>query len=132
MEHRQTLLAGRLAPGTSPLAGLPSLVRLLRRRSETAHLGGGLLYDGECVVMLFEGEAVEVAALLDTLATASQLDARLEVLVDRTLAADECMPTRWIAGYAEPELIDALRRHGADAAASTQIFRQALGASDAL
>lgn len=132
MEHRQTLLAGRLALGTSPLAGLPALVRLLRRRCEATRLSGGLLFDGEWVVVLFEGEAVAVEGVLDELASAPQLDRRLEVLVDRPLAADDGVRTRWIAGYAEQELLDALRQREGDAAASTSAFRQALGASDAL
>jgi hypothetical protein len=132
VEHRHTLLAGRLAAHTSPLAGLPALVRLLRRHCDAARLGGGLLFDGEWVVMLFEGEAASLAAVLDTLVAAPYLDARLELLVDRTLAATESTPTRWIAGYAEPDLLETLRRQEGDATASTLAFKQALGASDAL
>lgn len=132
MEHRQTLIAGRLAPGTSPLASLPSLVRLLRRRSETAALSGGLLFDGESVVMLFEGGAAAIAGVLDVLVGAPQLDTRQESLVDRRLDDAPSGPMRWIAGYAEPELLDALRRQPRDAAALTLAFKQALGASDAL
>lgn len=132
MEHRQTLLAGRLALGTSPLAGLPALVRLLRRRCEATRLSGGLLFDGEWVVMLFEGETASIDGVLEVLTSAPQLDRRLEVLVDRPLAADEWARTRWIAGYAEQDLLDALRQHEHDAVASMRAFKQALGASDAL
>jgi hypothetical protein len=131
VEHRQTLIAGRLAPGASPLASLPSLVRLLRRRSEASRLSGGLLFDGEWVVMLFEGESASIAGVLDALAAAPQLDTGLDVVVDRRLDGAQPAPTRWIAGYAEPELLDALRRPH-DGEASTLAFKQALGASDAL
>jgi hypothetical protein len=132
VEHRQTLLAGRLALGTSPVAGLPALVRLLRRHCEATRLSGGLLFDGEWIVMLFEGEAAPVHAVLDVLASAPQLDAGRDLLVDRQLSADELTSTRWIAGYADQELLDALRQRAHESAALMLAFKQALGASDAL
>lgn len=126
-EHRQALVRGRLALGLSPRASLPALVRMLRLRCDAAALSGGLLFDGERVVMLFEGESTQLARVLEELAAAPQLETGIESLADRKV--DAGVATRWISGYAEPELVDALGDGDADALA--QAFKRSLGASDA-
>ena len=125
------MVCARLVPNVSPLSTLPSLVRQLRRQTEAGRLSGGLLFDGERVVMLFEGPIDAVAALLDGLSRAPQLEAdSLDALLERPVADPSA--ERWIAGYAEPECIGAMTANDADPDALVASFRRALGDADAL
>lgn len=116
----------------STSASLPALVRLLRRHCEAARVGGGLLFDGEWVVMLFEGAAVPLEQLLELVSTAPQLEPGLQMLATVPLPGATVPGERWIAGYAEPELLAGLLPRGQAADAMVRAFKDALGNSDAL
>jgi hypothetical protein len=125
------MVCARLVQDVSPLSTLPALVRQLRRQTEAAQLSGGLLFDGERVVMLFEGAIEAVAALLEDLQRAPQIEAgSLDPLLERPVP-DACAE-RWLAGYAEPECIGALTAADVDPEAMVASFRRALVDADAL
>jgi hypothetical protein len=126
------IVCAQLAQGVSPLTTLPALVRQLRRRTDATSLSGGLLFDGERIVLLFEGDADAVHAMLAELEAAPQLAAGIERRFEGPLPEHGLARTRWIAGYAEPEQLDTLLQREDDALARLQAFRRALEASDAI
>lgn len=105
---------------------------LTQARHECARLGvaGGLLFDGENWLQLFEGPPSAVQSLWTLLQAAGELGLQ-GVLLDRCGAAAQA-GGRWLIGYAEPPLLARVAAQAADAeAAAVAAFIAALAACDA-
>ena len=129
MDITQLLLAGDVSSDDDGLA----VTRWLRRvRPETTRLAvsGGLLFDGESWLQLFEGTANAVGALRNILVDEAALGAAV-LLFDRADAGLRVC-RHWSCGYVEPGAIESLRQVAADAdQTALALFAATLNSVDA-
>jgi hypothetical protein len=127
---RQLMTRGQLGLSDTGRA-LPRWLAQARHECACAGVAGGLLFDGEGWLQLFEGPPAAVQSLLTLLQAAPDLGLQ-GVLLDRRRDGAAQAGERWLIGYVEPPLLAGVAAQadgpGADAVAA---FIAALAACDA-
>lgn len=127
---RQLMIRGQLGLSDTGRA-LPRWLAQARHECASVGVAGGLLFDGESWLQLFEGSPAAVDSLLKLLQAAPALGPQ-DVLLDRSRDGEPQAGERWLIGYVDPPLVDDVATLAQDPGANAvAAFIAALAVCDA-
>lgn len=106
MDIWHVVVTGCVADGDGGRHAVPRWLRVGRPLVAAHRITGGLLFDGERWVQLFEGERSAVEEAVRVLATHPDMGAALVLDEAASVAARR---RDWLAAYVEPDLLAALQ-----------------------